>query len=54
MKRELKPRGSVAKEDPKTSHQLYKVQIKSTWSARQILSMEKLYIISKVISLQLK
>ena len=31
IKSQLKPRGSVAKEeDPKPSHQLYKLQIKST------------------------
>ena len=31
IKPQLKPRGSVAKEeDPKLSHQLYKLQIKST------------------------
>ena len=31
IKPQLKPRGSVAKEeDPKPSHQLYKLQIKST------------------------
>jgi len=35
---QLKPRGSVAKEeDPKPSHQLYKLQIKSTRSTRQTL-----------------
>ena len=33
---QLKPMGSVAKEeDPKPSHQLYKLQIKSTQSTRQ-------------------
>jgi len=33
IKPQLKPRGSVAKEeDPKPSHQLYKLQIKSTLS----------------------
>ena len=33
--------GSVAKqENPEPSHQLYKLQIKSTWSTRQTLSME--------------
>ena len=38
IKPELKPRGSVAKEeDPKPSHQLYKLQIKSTQSTRQTL-----------------
>ena len=36
IKPQLKPRGSVAKEeDPKPSHQLYKLQIKSTQSTRQ-------------------
>ena len=31
-KPQLKPKGSVTKEeDPKTSHQLYKLQIKSTY-----------------------
>jgi len=36
IKPQLKPRGSVAKEeDPKPSPDLYKLQIKSTWSARQ-------------------
>ena len=33
---QLKPRGSAAKEeDPKPPHQLYRLQIKSTWSTRQ-------------------
>ena len=33
IKQQLKPRGSVTKEeDPKPSHQLYKLQIKSTVS----------------------
>ena len=37
IKPQLKSRGSVAKEeDPKPSYQLYKVQIKSTWSTRQM------------------
>ena len=41
MKPQLKPRGNVAKEqDPKDSHQLYKVQIKSTQSTRHTVSME--------------
>ena len=41
IKPQLKPRGSVVKEeDPKPSHQLYKLQIKSTRSTRQTLSME--------------
>ena len=36
MKPQLKPRGSVAKEeDPKPSHQLYELQIKSTQSTKQ-------------------
>ena len=40
IKPQLKPRGSVAKEeDPKHFHQLYKVQIKSTQSTKQTLSM---------------
>ena len=35
---EIKPRGSVTKEeDPKPSHQLNKLQIKSTRSTRQTL-----------------
>ena len=41
IKPQLKPRGSVAKEgDPKPFHQLYKLQIKSTGSTRQTVSME--------------
>ena len=41
MKPQLKPRGNVAKEqDPKDSHQLDKVQIKSTQSTRHTVSME--------------
>ena len=41
IKPQLKSRGSVAKEeDPKSSHQLYKLQIKSTQSTRQNVSME--------------
>ena len=40
IKPQLKPRGSVAREeDPKPSHQLYKLQIKSTQSTRQILCL---------------
>ena len=36
IKPQLKPRGNVAKEeDPKPSHQLFKLQIKSTWSTSQ-------------------
>ena len=38
IKPQLKPRGNVAKEeDPKTSHQLYKLQIKSIQLTRQTL-----------------
>ena len=41
IKPQLKPRGSVAKEEePKPSHQLYKLQIKSTQSTWQTVSME--------------
>ena len=40
IKPQLKPRGSVAKEeDPKPPHQLYKLQIKSTQSTRQTLCL---------------
>ena len=40
IKLQLKPRGSVTKEeDPKPSHQLYKLQIKSTQSTRQTLCL---------------
>ena len=40
IKPQLKSRGNVAKEeDPKPSHQLYKLQIKSTRSTRQILCL---------------
>ena len=40
IKPQLKPRGSVTKEeDPKPSYQLYKLQIKSTQSIMQILSL---------------
>jgi len=40
IKPQLKPRGSVAKEeDSKPSHQLYKLQIKSTQSSRQTLCL---------------
>ena len=43
IKPQLKPRGNVTKEeDPKPSHQLHKLQIKSTQSTRQALSMESL------------
>jgi len=38
IKPQLEPRGSVAKEDdPNPSHQLYKLQIKSTRSTSQTL-----------------
>ena len=44
IKPQLKPRGSAAKEeDPKPSHQLYKLQIKSTRSTRQPLSLWNIY-----------
>ena len=44
IKTQLKPKSSVAKEeDPKPSHQLYKLQIKSTRSTRQILSFYGIY-----------
>ena len=40
IKPKLKPRGNVAKEeDPKPSHQLYKLQVKSTQSTRQTLCL---------------
>ena len=40
IKAQLKPRGSVTKEeDPKPSHQLHKLQIKSTQSTRQTLCL---------------
>ena len=40
IKPQLKPRGSVAKEeDPKPSHQLYKLQIKSAQLTRQTLCL---------------
>ena len=40
IKPQFKLRGSVAKEeDPKPSHQLYKLQVKSTWSTRQTLCL---------------
>ena len=42
IKPQLKPRGSVAKEeDPKPSHQLYKLQIKSAQSTRRTLCLWK-------------
>ena len=41
IKPQLKPRDTVAKEeDSKPSHQLYTLQIKSTRSTKQTLSME--------------
>ena len=41
IKPQLESMSSVAKEeDPKPSHQLYKLQIKSVWSTRQTLSMK--------------
>ena len=41
IKPHLKPRGSVAKEeDPKPSHKLFRLQIQSTLSTRQTVSME--------------
>ena len=41
IKPQLKPRGSVGKEeDPKPFHRVYKLQIKSTRSTRQTVSME--------------
>jgi len=41
IKSQLKPISSVAKEeDPKPSHQLYKLKIKPTQSTRQTVSME--------------
>ena len=44
IKPQQKPRGSVAKEeDPKPSHQLYKLQIKSIQSARQPLCLWNIY-----------
>ena len=40
IKPQLKPKSSVAKEeDPKPFHQLYKLQIKSTWSMKQTLCL---------------
>ena len=43
IKPQLKPRGSVSKEeDPKPSHQLYKLQIKSTRSSRQTLCIRNM------------
>ena len=40
IKPQLKPRGSVAKEeDPKPSYQLYKLQFKPTQPARQTLCL---------------
>ena len=41
IKPQLKPRGSVAKEeDPKPSHQPYKLQIKPTRPTRQTLCLQ--------------
>ena len=41
IKPQLKPRGSVAKEeDPKPFHQLYKLQVKSAQSTKQTVSVE--------------
>ena len=41
IKSQLKPRGSVAKEeDPKPSHQLHKLGIKSAGPTRQTLSVK--------------
>ena len=41
IKPQLKPRGSVTKEeDPESSHQLYKLQIKSTRSTKHTMLME--------------
>ena len=43
IKPQLKPRDSVTKkEDPKTSHQLYKLKIESTQSTRQTLYLWKI------------
>ena len=43
IKPQLKPRGSVAKEeDPKPSHPLQKLQIKSTQSTRHILCLQNI------------
>ena len=43
MNPQLKPRGSVAKEeDPKPSYQLYKLQIKSTRSTTQTLCLRNM------------
>ena len=43
MNPQLKPRGSVAKEeDPKPSYQLYKLQIKSTQSTTQTLCLRNM------------
>ena len=39
MEPQLKPRGRVAKEDPKPSHQLCRLQIKSTGPTRQTLCL---------------
>ena len=43
IKPQLKPRGSVAKEEePQPSHQLYKLQVKSTRSTRQTLCLRNI------------
>ena len=44
IKPQLKSRCSVTKEeDPKPSHQLYKLHIKSMWSTGQILCLWNIY-----------
>ena len=44
IKPPLKSRGSVAKEEnPKPSHQWYKLPIKFTWSTRQTLCLWNIY-----------
>ena len=44
IKPQLKPRGSASKEeDTKPSHQLYKLQIKSTQSTKQTLCVYGIY-----------
>jgi len=43
IKPQLKPRSNVAKEDSKPSHQLYKLQIKSTQSTKQTLCVYGIY-----------
>ena len=40
----IEPQCSVAEEeDPKPSHKLYKLQIKSTWSSKQTLCLRNIY-----------